>query len=167
MTHGPSPEPTAIAPDGIAIHTFAQGTGSFAGVAEGRIPRGRFAIHMHLSLEQFTYVVSGRVTVITSSAEYPQGRPVELGPGDLVLTRAGQSLQFINEQDEPARVLFFCAPPYPLDDADTRLLERHGPLPTALRDTAIARLEAARAEMDARIDAQIAALSSVSSIDRP
>lgn len=158
---GPSSLPAAVAPDGIAIHTFAEGAGGFAGVAEGRIPRGRFGIHLHLSLEQFTYVISGRVTAITGTAEQPDGETVSLQAGDLVLTHPGESLQFVNEHDEPARVLFFCAPPYPPDDADTRLVEKHGPLSPAMRQDAIARLEHMRAALNAHIDARIAQLSDV------
>src|SRR5262249_49383 len=127
-------------------------------VAEGRIPPGRFGIHRHLSLEQYTYVVAGSVTAITGSAEHPVGRARTLGPGDLLLTLPGESLQFVNEGTEAARVLFICAPPYPPDDSDTRTLAEHGPVGPAEVADAIARLEAVRAELNAVIDGRIAAL---------
>ena len=152
-------EPAATAPDGIAIHTFAIPTGAHVGVAEGRILPGSYAVHRHLSLEQYTYVISGSVTAITGNAEHPDGRAITLGPGELLLTLPGESLQFANESDEPARVLFICAPPYPTDDRDTRSLTTHGPLTPAEVNDAIARLEAIRAEFNQVIDARIAALS--------
>jgi mannose-6-phosphate isomerase-like protein (cupin superfamily) len=150
--------PATIAPDGIAIHTFDVPAGAHVGVAEGRIPPGRYGIHRHLSLEQYTYVVSGRVTVITGTAERPQGHAIEAGPGDLVLTLPGESLQFVNDGSEEARVLFICAPPYPADDSDTRTLDAHG-APTASEiEDAVARLEVVRAAFNAAIDQRIRAL---------
>lgn len=155
---GSSTEAAVIAPDGIAIHTFDVPAATHVGVAEGRIPPGRYGIHRHLSLEQYTYVVSGSITVVTGSEEQPDGHAIEAGPGELVLTLPGESLQFVNDGPGEARVLFICAPPYPADDSDTRTLDAHGP-PTAgeLRD-AIARLEAVRAAFNAAIDGRIRAL---------
>lgn len=155
-----SAEPTAVAPDGIAIHTFDVPVGAHVGVAEGRIPPGRYDVHRHLSLEQYTYVVEGAVTAVTGNAEHPEGRAVTLGAGALLLTLPGESLQFVNEGTEPARVLFICAPPYPPDDSDTRTLTAHGPPQPDEAAEAIARLEAVRAELNAVIDARIAALRS-------
>src|SRR3712207_3102763 len=43
--------PNAIAPSGIAIHSFDGPAAAYVGVAEGRIPPGRFGIHRHLSRE--------------------------------------------------------------------------------------------------------------------
>ena len=148
----------AVAPDGIAIHTFDLPAAAHVGVAEGRIPLGRFAIHRHLSLEQYTYVVSGSVTAITGDAEHPQGRAVPLRPGDLLLTIPWETLQFVNEGTAEARVLFICAPPYPPDDADTRTLDGHAPLSEGERADAIARLETVRAEFNRVIDRRIADL---------
>ncbi len=150
--------PAVIAPDGIAIHTFDVPPGAHVNVAEGRIPVGRYGIHRHLSLEQYTYVVSGRVSVITGNDEHPDGRPVSLGPGELLLTLPGESLQFVNDEGEMARVLFICAPPYPPDDADTRTLEAHGPPSATEVQHAIARLESVRQELNRTIDRRIAAL---------
>lgn len=153
-----STEPSAVAPDGIPIHTFAAPAGAHVGVAEGRIPPGRYGIHRHLSLEQYTYVVSGSVTAVTGDAEHPNGHALTLHVGDLMLTLPGESLQFVNEGSETATVLFICAPPYPPDDGDTRTLAEHGPVRPAEAIDAIARLEAIRAEFNATIDARIAAL---------
>jgi mannose-6-phosphate isomerase-like protein (cupin superfamily) len=153
-----SDEVAAIAPDGIPIHTFATAVGLFAGVAEGRIPPGVYGIHRHLSLEQYAYVVSGRVVAITADTDHPEGTRVELGPGALLLTSPGESLQFVNEGDETARVLFICAPPYPPDDSDTRTLAEHGLPGDGDTEGAIERLEAIRAAFNATVDARIAAL---------
>ena len=156
-----SAEPSAIAPDGISIHSFDVPVGAHVGIAEGRIPTGSYAIHRHLSLEQYTYVVSGSLVAVTASAQHPHGRVVPLAPGSLLLTFPSESLQFINESDETARVLFICAPPYPTDDSDTQILAGHGPLPADEAGAAIARLEAVREQFDAAIDRRIAALRTI------
>jgi mannose-6-phosphate isomerase-like protein (cupin superfamily) len=150
--------PTALAPDGIAIHTFALPPAAFVGIAEGRIPPGRFAIHRHLSLEQFTYVLRGRLTAITADAAHPTGAAVALQAGDLLLTLPGESLQFVNDGPDEARVLFICAPPYPQDDADTRVVEAHA---HRHADGAAVRrrLETVRAALNAVIDARLAELA--------
>jgi mannose-6-phosphate isomerase-like protein (cupin superfamily) len=153
-----SAEPMAVAPDGIAIHAFDVPAGAHVGVAEGRIPPGRYGVHRHLSLEQYTYVVAGSVIAVTGNPEHPEGRAVTLGAGDLLLTLPGESLQFVNEGTEAARVLFICAPPYPPDDSDTRTLAAHRPQTPAEAAEAIARLETIRAQLNAVIDARIAAI---------
>lgn len=153
-----SAESMAVAPDGIAIHSFALPPAALVGVVEGRIPRGRFGIHRHLSLEQYTYVVSGSVTAVTGNEEHASGRVCPLTPGDLLLTLPGESLQFVNTTTETARVLFICAPPYPPDDSDTRTLAQHGPPADHEMKDAIARLDTVRAELNAVIDGRIAAL---------
>ena len=155
---GPSAGPAAIAPDGIAIHTFAVPEGAHAGVAEGRIPPGRYRIHRHLSLEQYTYVISGRIRVVTGSEAHPEGYAVELAPGELLLTLPGESLQYVNDGTETARVLFICAPPYPVDDRDTHILDAHGPAGRHEAEAAISRLEEVRAAFLEAIDERLASL---------
>ena len=156
-----SDEATAIAPDGIPIHAFELAPAAYVGMVEGRIPPGSHGIHRHLSLEQYTYVLSGAVTAVTGGGgRHPGGAATALGPGDLLLTLPGESLQFVNEAEESARVLFICAPPYPPDNADTRVLTRHGPLDGAEMGDAVFRLEHIRATFNRIIDARIAALSS-------
>lgn len=151
-----SGEAAVVAPDGIAIHPFDVPGARHVGVAEGRIPPGRYGIHRHLSIEQFTYVVSGCVTAVTGNEAHPEGRAVALGAGDLLLTLPDESLQFVNAGDEEARVLFICAPPYPADDSDTRMLESHGPYTAGEAGQAIARLEAVRAVFNRVIDERMA-----------
>lgn len=148
----------AIAPDGIAIHLFELPPAAFVGVAEGRIPPGWYGVHRHLSLEQYTYVVAGHLTAITGTESHPHGQPAELSPGSLLLTAPGESLQFVNEGTEEARVLFICAPPYPPDDADTVTLAEHAPPTAAERTAMVARLETVRATIIEHIDARIAHL---------
>lgn len=150
--------PTVTAPDGIAIHTFELPAATFVGVAEGRIPPGRFAIHRHLTLEQYTYVTAGELTALAGDAESPWGRVVQLAAGALLLTLPGESLEFINTGRETARVLFICAPPYPADDSDTHVLGAHSPPTVEENRAAITRLEALKGEMNQAIDSRLAAL---------
>jgi mannose-6-phosphate isomerase-like protein (cupin superfamily) len=152
---------TAIAPDGIAVHTFALPPARLVSVAEGHIPPGTFAIHRHLTLEQYTYVVEGEVAAITGNIDQSQGQLRELRTGDLLLTLPGESLQFRNSSASVARVLFICAPPYPADDSDTRLLEEHGGHSAADTVAALERLQQLRATLNAEIDARIAVLQAL------
>lgn len=158
-----SPAPTTVAPDGIAIHTFDLSGAAHAGVAEGRIPPGRYGIHRHLSLEQFTYVISGRLKALTGDDDHPEGRSTLIEAGDLLLTLPGESLQFLNDGLEEARVLFICAPPYPTDDRDTRLASNHGGPEASDATDSIERLEAIRAEFNRVIDGRIAGIKEASS----
>lgn len=154
-----SPSAALFAPDGIAIHTFALPAANLVGVVEGRIPPGRYAVHRHLTLEQYTYVIEGQITAITGDEERRHGDARELAAGDLLLTLPGESLQFVNHGQAVARVLFICAPPYPADDSDTRLLEAHDVPSTEELEVAADRLRRLRADLNAEIDARLAALS--------
>jgi uncharacterized RmlC-like cupin family protein len=151
--------PTAVAPDGVAIHTFDVPGASLVGVAQGQIPMGRFAVHRHLTLEQYTYVVSGRLRAITATHERPASSEIEMTAGDLLLTLPWESLQFINESNEVASVLFICAPPYPADDSDTRVLDNHQPLDRDEVADATERLRSMRASINAEIDGRLALLA--------
>jgi hypothetical protein len=122
------------------------------GLAEGRIPVGDYSVHVHFSLEQVTYVVSGQLRVRMGSPD----EELSLGPGEAVFTEPGRTLSFHNAGPLEASVLFICVPPYPADDSDTGLPGAHGSLPgsdlqRAVRRQraaleAISRLFAARAE---------------------
>jgi len=150
-----------MAPDGIAVHTFDVPAAKLVGVAEGRIPTGRFAIHRHLTLEQYSYVISGRLTAVTSSQPHHHEITVDLASGDLLLTLPGETLQFVNQGPEVARVLFICAPPYPVDDSDTRVLEEHTPAGIEEAQAAMDRLLNLRAGLNAEVDARMAELRRV------
>jgi mannose-6-phosphate isomerase-like protein (cupin superfamily) len=150
-----SNDAAAVAPDGIAIHVFGVPPARLVGIAEGRIAPGTYSIHRHLTLEQYTYVVSGPVIALTSDGDGGPAKRVELQSGDLLLTLPWESLQFVNESSSIARVLFICAPPYPPDDADTRLLDDHGlPTEAEVRD-AVTRLEDLRKSLNDEIDARL------------
>ncbi len=160
-----SPAAAATAPDGIAIHTFALPAAKLVGVAEGHIPPGSFAVHRHLTLEQYTYVVEGRITAVTGDAERPQGHTQDLGAGDLLLTLPGESLEFRNSAESVARVLFICAPPYPADDSDTRVIEQHRGHSAEEVEAAIDRLQQLRATLNAEIEARVAVLQALAADD--
>jgi hypothetical protein len=116
-----------FAPDGIAILPFAlPGLGHLSFV-EGRIPPRAepYPIHLHGALEQVTYVLAGRITVTTWDATRGEAATFEAAGGDAFLTLPLQTLSFANGGPEVARVLFICAPAYPPDDGDTRLVAAH------------------------------------------
>lgn len=115
------------APDGIEILPFAlPGLGHLSFV-EGRIPPrpAPYPIHLHGALEQVTYVLAGRITVTTWDAGRGAATTFAVGRGDAFLTLPLQTLAFANAGPEVARVLFVCAPSYPPDDGDTRLVSAH------------------------------------------
>jgi mannose-6-phosphate isomerase-like protein (cupin superfamily) len=160
-----SDRPAVSAPDGIPIHPIGLPPSAFVGIVEGRIPPGRHAIHLHLTLEQITYVVAGHVTAVTA---VPRGAPeqVALSPGDFIVTLPGESLQFVNHDEVDARVLFICAPPYPPDDSDTRLLSAHGGAIDDHLPAALTRLAEVRAAINVALDARAAHLTGMSN-ERP
>jgi mannose-6-phosphate isomerase-like protein (cupin superfamily) len=153
-----SATPSATAPDGIAIHAFNLRGGTFTGIAEGRIPKGRFAIHRHLTIEQYTYILSGTLTALVGNLEGVGSRSLTLGVGDLLFNGPGESLEFVNTTDEAARVLFICSPPYPPDDSDTRVLDAHAPPAATELEAARLRLLALRQQLNHEIDRRLASL---------
>jgi hypothetical protein len=118
---------TFHAPDGIAILPFASRGLAHLSFVEGRIPPRPepYPIHLHGALEQVTYVLAGRITVTTWDAE--TGKPMTFVAiaGDAFVTLPLQTLAFTNAGPSEARVLFICAPAYPSDDGDTRLVATH------------------------------------------
>jgi mannose-6-phosphate isomerase-like protein (cupin superfamily) len=156
-----APRATVTAPDGMGIHTFDLPVASYLGVAEGWIPRGEFAVHRHLTIEQYTYVISGQLQAVTGDPNRGGTSTIELRAGDLFLTLPGESLQFANRTAVTARVLFICAPPYPADDSDTRVIAAHLAETEEERRVAVLRLQELRASMDAVIESRIAELQGV------
>ncbi len=120
-----------LAPDGIEIVPFALPGLAYLSVVEGRIPPRPepYPVHMHGALEQVTYVLAGRITVETWDAAAGQVARFEAVTGDAFLTLPTQTLSYANAGPDIARVLFLCAPAYPPDDADTRLIGTTMPPP--------------------------------------
>jgi hypothetical protein len=116
-----------FAPDGIEILPFAlPGLGHLSFV-EGRIPPRAepYPIHMHGALEQVTYVLAGHITVTTWDTARGEAATFAATGGDAFVTLPLQTLSFANAGPAVARVLFICAPAYPPDDGDTRLVAAH------------------------------------------
>ncbi|MCA1669220.1 MAG: cupin domain-containing protein [Thermomicrobia bacterium] len=115
------------APDGIAILPFALPGLSHLSFVEGRIPPRPepYPIHLHGALEQVTYVLAGRITVTTWDAEADRATTFAAAAGEAFVTVPLQTLAFANAGPEEARVLFICAPAYPPDSSDTRLVTTH------------------------------------------
>lgn len=141
-------ESAFAAPDGITILPFALPGLAQLSVVEGRIPPRpvSYPIHLHGALEQVTYVLAGRITVTTWDTEQNTAATFDAVAGNAFLTRPLQTLAFANAGPEEARVLFICAPAYPPDDSDTRLVAAHH-APTA-EESAWSR-ERHRAALDA------------------
>ena len=124
--------PPITAPDGITVHPIDISPCAHLALAEGDIQPGHtYGIHAHLTLEQVTYVLSGRIRAITHDPERGEPREIVAATGDSVVTLPGQSLQFAAEDATPARVLFITSPPYPADHTDTITLDTHRPLNNA------------------------------------
>ena len=118
--------PPITAPDGITVHPIDITPCAHLALAEGDIqPRHTYGIHTHLTLEQVTYVLSGRIRAITHDPESGETREVAAAAGQSVITLPGHSLQFASANDRPARVLFITSPPYPADHSDTVTLDAH------------------------------------------
>ena len=121
--------PPITAPDGITVYPIDITPSAHLALAEGDIePSHTYGIHAHLTLEQVTYVLSGRIRAITHDPESGEICEIVAATGDSVVTLPGQSLQFAAEDDAPARILFITSPPYPTDHTDTITLDTHRPL---------------------------------------
>ena len=126
--------PPITAPDGITVYRIDITPCANLALAEGDIEPGHtYGIHAHLTLEQVTYVLSGRIRAITHDPESGKICEIVAATGDSVVTLPGQSLQFAAEDATPARVLFVTSPPYPADHSDTITLDAHRPLNEAER----------------------------------
>ena len=115
------------APDGITILPIALPGLAHLSIVEGRIPpqAAPYPIHLHGALEQVTYVLAGRITVTTWDTAHDTVATFDAAAGDAFLTLPLQTLAFANAGPAEARVLFICAPAYPADDRDTRLVAAH------------------------------------------
>ena len=128
------PGPPITAPDGITVHPIDITPCAHLALAEGDIEPGHtYGIHAHLTLEQITYVLSGRIRAITYDPDRGEPREIVAATGDSVVTLPGESLQFAAEDATPARVLFVTSPPYSTDHSDTVTLDAHRPLNEAER----------------------------------
>lgn len=124
-----------IAADGMPVRVLPLSSDAFMGAAIGFLaPHSRYAVHFHFSLEQLTYVLRGRVVVTTA------GQPRDLGAGQAMTNPPGLTLSFANPSDEPAEVLFVCAPPFPPDDSEVALADEHRPVRAVERADARGRL---------------------------
>jgi hypothetical protein len=139
-----------LAPDGIPVRPIPLPAGGLVGLAEGALAPGDYGIHLHYSLEQVTYVLSGQVRVRMGDPD----EVVELGPGEAVLTLPGRTLSFQNDGPGEARVLFICAPSYPPDDSDTGRPGAHRPMNRTERTTAAKRRRGALATIGALLAAR-------------
>lgn len=120
------------APDGIVVYPIDITPCAHLALAEGDIQPGHtYGIHAHLTLEQVTYVLSGRVRAITHDPQSGQTHEIQAVAGESVITLPGHSLQFAAAGDTPARVLFITSPPYPADHSDTVTLDTHRELDKA------------------------------------
>ena len=117
------------APDGIVVYPIDLTPCAHLALAEGDIRPGHtYGIHAHLTLEQVTYVLSGRIRAITHDPQTGQTQEFQAKAGESIVTLPGQSLQFAAADDSLARVLFITSPPYPADHSDTVTLDTHRPL---------------------------------------
>ncbi len=121
--------PPVTAPDGIVVYPIDLTPCAHLALAEGHIRPGHtYGIHAHLTLEQVTYVLSGRIRAITRDPQTGQTQEIQAKAGESIITLPGHSLQFAAADDKPARVLFITSPPYPADHSDTVTLDAHRPL---------------------------------------
>ncbi len=114
------------APDAIPVRPIDLTPGARLALAEGVIePGATYRPHAHRSIEQATYVLEGRVRVISFDSDAARPRSVVLEPGQTTLTPPGETVQLECAGPRSARVLFMTAPPYPADHSDTVVLDRH------------------------------------------
>lgn len=157
-----------LAPDGIIIRPIPGGSSGLTSVVMGRIlPReADYPVHLHYGLEQMTYVISGRVTVLQRTSGDAQASEVELGPGEAITTPPASTLSFRNHGTETADVLFICIPPYPPTNADTELLSGgHRLLSAQELRTSAERLRRAQEYIGAQLESRLQAIRWLAQVD--
>ena len=118
--------PALEAPDRMLVRPYDLRPARNLALAEGRIePGATYGVHAHRTIEQVTYVLAGRVRATCFDPFRGGPASVELGVGEAVVTQPGESVQFACLGSGVARVLFVTSPPYPVDHADTVVLDRH------------------------------------------
>lgn len=156
------------APDGIIIRPIAGATSALTSTVVGIIPPREtdYPVHLHYGLEQVTYVLSGRVTVLQRGPSDAHHTEVELGPGEAIMTPPASTLSFRNEGSEDAEVLFICVPSYPASNADTEVLSGgHRPLTVQELRRSVERLKRAHEYLGAQIDARLHAIRWLAHVD--
>ena len=145
--------PSVTAPDGIVVYPIDITPCAHLALAEGDIEPGKtYGIHAHLTLEQVTYVLAGRIRAITYDPERGETCEIVAAAGESIVTLPGRSLQFAAVDDAPARVLFITSPPYPADHSDTVTLDAHRPLSEAERTGLTERRETVLHEFRRAVD---------------
>jgi mannose-6-phosphate isomerase-like protein (cupin superfamily) len=157
-----------LAPDGIIIRPIPGVGSDLTSIVMGRIlPReDDYSVHLHYGLEQVTYVISGRVTVLQRTPSDGQHTQVELGPGEAITTPPASTLSFRNHGEEAADVLFICIPPYPATNADTELLSSgHRGLTVQELRTSVERLRRAHEYIAAQMETRLQAIRWLAHLD--
>ena len=157
-----------VAPDGIIIRPIAGAGSALTSVVVGVIaPRDTdYPVHLHYGLEQVTYVLSGRVTVLQRGPTDAHHVEVELGPGEAITTPPASTLSFRNQGPEDAEVLFICSPAYPPSNADTEVLSGgHRPLTSHELRRSAERLRRAHEYLGTQIEARVSAMRWLTPID--
>ena len=147
-----------LAPDGITIRPVPGAGSELVSIVVGLIPHSDddYPVHVHHGLEQVTYVLSGRLTVLSRGPGDSAVSEVSLHPGGAITTPAATTLSFRNRGPDPASVLFICVPAYPASNADTQLLGgEHRSLTSTERRRAIERHERARDYLAAVLAARL------------
>ena len=111
-------------PDGTEVSAFLNATDSTiaeipSGVLEGMsIAAGRIAartrskIHVHPTVTQVTYVLSGDLTVKMKDPGEAQRYVLEVATGSAVISEPGVLLQLCNETERSVEVLYIVTPSY-------------------------------------------------------
>jgi mannose-6-phosphate isomerase-like protein (cupin superfamily) len=157
-----------LAPDGIIIRPIAGVASALTSVVVGVIPPrdSEYSVHLHYGLEQVTYVLRGRVTVLQRTPADPHHVDVELGPGEAITTPPASTLSFRNDGSEAVEVLFICVPSYPATNADTEVLSGgHRPLTVQELRTSAERLRRASEYLSGQIQAQVGTLRWLAHVD--
>ena len=157
-----------LAPDGIIIRPISGTDSGLTSIVMGRIlPREEdYPVHLHYGLEQVTYVISGRLTVLQRTLGDGQHVDVELGPGEAITTPPASTLSFRNHGTDIAEVLYICIPPYPPTNADTVLLSGgHRPLTGQELRMSVERLRRAQEYIGAQLEARLQAIRWLAHVD--
>ena len=120
------PGPRVVAPDDVPVWPVDLAPARHMTLAEGLLePGAAYRPHAHRTIEQVTYVLTGRVRDhFVRSRTRANRKASSWRPGSASSTLPHETIEFACVGENPARVLFVTSPPYPADHSDTIVLRR-------------------------------------------
>ncbi len=99
--------PRVVAPDEVPVWPTDLAPAEQMALAKGELePGAAYRPHAHRTIEQLTYVLTGRIRVTSFDADEQRARSVVVEAGESVVSLPWETMEFACAGDSPARVLY-------------------------------------------------------------